>query len=264
MSDGPKHTRRPLVCANWKMNVVPSEAPAFAEALRARLASEAEVPGARCEVAIAPAHATLDRLRAALDGSGIDLAAQNVHADESGAFTGEISLPMLVDLGCRYALIGHSERRQLFGERDAGIAAKVRRLQGSSVRPLLCVGETLDEREHDTTFEVIARQIGSVLDVADGLGDELVIAYEPVWAIGTGRTATPETAQEVHAEIRRLLTDRLGDVGDRIRILYGGSVKPPNAGALLSQPDIDGALVGGASLDPEAFASIVLAAVETA
>ena len=248
--------RVPLVCGNWKMNLTSTEAEAFAADLKPRLAERFDSP---IELAIAPAHPVLDRLGRALEGSGVALAAQNLHAEEAGAFTGEVSLAMLADLGCRYALIGHSERRQLFGEHDLVVAAKAKRLVGSGVHPILCVGETLDEREHGATLEVVRAQLTAVLDAADGLREELVVAYEPVWAIGSGRTATPETAQEVHAAIRETLRERMGDAGDQIRILYGGSVKPSNARELLSQPDIDGALVGGASLDPEAFALIARA-----
>lgn len=251
-------SRRPLVCANWKMNHTASDAIRFADDFLARVAPQQAVRDGRIEIAIAPAHPALDRLGKRLAGTEIQLAAQNVHAAESGAFTGEVSLSMLLDLGCRYALIGHSERRQLFGERDPGIAAKALRLQGSAVHPILCVGETLTERDGGTTLDVVRRQLLSVLQVADGLGGELVVAYEPVWAIGTGRTATPAMAQEVHAAIRKTLTERLGKAADPIRILYGGSVKPSNARELLSQPDVDGALVGGASLDPEAFAMIAV------
>lgn len=255
-------SRLPLICANWKMNHTASEATRFLQDFVSRMAAHRSALDERVEIAIAPAHPVLDRLGRGLEGSGIQLAAQNLHAEESGAFTGEVSLSMLVDLGCRYALIGHSERRALFGEKDPEIAAKALRLQGSPIRPILCVGETLEERDRGATLDVVGQQLSSVLEVADGLGDELVVAYEPVWAIGTGRTATPETAQEVHAAIRKALRDRLGRAGDRIRILYGGSVNPSNAGELLSQPDIDGALVGGASLDPEAFARIALACLE--
>ena len=255
-------SRLPLICANWKMNHTASEATRFLQDFVSRMAAHRSALDERVEIAIAPAHPVLDRLGRGLEGSGIQLAAQNLHAEESGAFTGEVSLSMLVDLGCRYALIGHSERRALFGEKNPEIAAKALRLQGSPVRPILCVGETLEERDRGATLDVVGQQLSSVLEVADGLGDELVVAYEPVWAIGTGRTATPDTAQEVHAAIRKALSDHLGRAGDRIRILYGGSVNPSNAGELLSQPDIDGALVGGASLDPEAFARIALACLE--
>ncbi|MEM9177378.1 MAG: triose-phosphate isomerase [Myxococcota bacterium] len=254
-------TPKPLVCANWKMNQTAREAEAWARAFARAIEDRRAHLDASCEVAVAPAHPVLDRLGRALAGSAVALAAQNVHADERGAFTGEVSLEMLEDLGCRYALLGHSERRQLYGERDAAIAAKAQRLQGSTVRPILCVGETLDEREHDQTLDVVRTQLGAVLDRATDLRDELVVAYEPVWAIGTGKTATPEIAQSVHAALRAMLVERLGDAGTRIRLLYGGSVKPSNARELLSQADIDGALVGGASLDPQDFARIALAAL---
>ncbi len=249
----------PLICANWKMNLSAGEAGPYAAALRARLGDRSADLNKAFEVAIAPAHPVLDRLGRALEGSGIALAAQNLHAEESGAFTGEVSLGMLEDLGCHFALIGHSERRQIFGETDAQIAEKAARLAGSAVKPILCVGETLEEREQKRTLEVVERQLGSVLDQVDGLEGAMVVAYEPVWAIGTGRTATPELAQEVHAALRAMLEARWGTVGTQTRILYGGSVKPSNARELLSQPDINGALVGGASLDPEAFAETALA-----
>jgi triosephosphate isomerase len=193
---------------------------------------------------------------------------------------------MLEDLGCRYALVGHSERRQLFGETDRIVAAKVRRLLASRVDPILCVGETLEERESEATLEVVNRQLAAVLDLldapagaaagdpagvpdedsaqgslADGIRRRLVVAYEPVWAIGTGRTATPEIAQAVHASIRERLVAGIGESGQATRILYGGSVKPSNARELLERPDIDGALVGGASLEPETFAEIVISAL---
>lgn len=256
-------TPRPFICANWKMNLTPSESEAFTPAFLAALSNETAQLGDAVEVGIAPAHPGLERLGRALADTPIQLAAQNVHAEVSGAFTGEVSLDMLEDLGCRYALIGHSERRQLFGEDDEIVAGKVARLVGSSVTPILCVGETLEEREREATLEIVSRQLISALAGADGLGADLVVAYEPVWAIGTGRTATPEMAEEVHAAIRGLLVEHLGDEGASIRILYGGSVKPSNAKELLSQPNVHGALVGGASLDPEAFASIVLASLET-
>ncbi len=254
----------PFVCANWKMNLTASDAAGFATALRAHLEPQADEIGRTFELAIAPASPVLDRLGRALAGSGIALAAQHVHDAPSGAFTGEVSIAMIEDLGARYALVGHSERRQLFGETDATVATKVARLLESTVAPILCVGETLDEREADRTLEVVGRQLGHVLDAcadAPRLASALVVAYEPVWAIGTGRTATPEIAQTVHAAIRAQLVDRLGEAGRATRILYGGSVKPDNAKALLSRPDINGALVGGASLDPEAFAEIALAAL---
>ena len=256
--------RVPMMVANWKMNLTASESAAFAERFVPQIQPHAKALGSRFEVAIAPAYPALDRLGRALVGSGIKLAAQNLHTDESGAFTGEVSLAMLEDLGCEYALIGHSERRHLFGELDQVIAAKAQRLEASSVAPILCVGETLEQREQDATLAVVDAQLAAVLEATGvGLASPLVVAYEPVWAIGTGRTATPEMVQTVHAAIRKTLVARLGEAGNQTRILYGGSVKPSNASALLSQPDIDGALVGGASLDPDSFAKLALASLET-
>jgi triosephosphate isomerase len=246
------------------MNLTSSEAERFAERFRALVESFPAHWSETIEIAIAPAHPVLDRLSRSIAGTGIRLAAQNLYPAESGAFTGEVSLAMLEDLGCDYVLIGHSERRQVFSEDDDLIAAKARRLVGSPVRPILCLGETLDEREAEATLEIVAAQLDSVLEATgDGLASQLVVAYEPVWAIGTGRTATPENAQTVHAEIRKRLIERFGEAGHATRILYGGSVKPENVRELLAQPDVDGALVGGASLDPEAFASIALASLET-
>jgi triosephosphate isomerase len=262
MKPGSPH-RRPLVVANWKMNFTPGEASDFAGRLLALLAKRGPGWIEALDLAIAPAHPALDRLRGALSGSDVQLAAQNLHPAAQGAYTGEVSLAMLEDLGCRFVLIGHSERRHLFGEDDEFIAAKASRLVGSSVRPILCVGETLEEREAGETLDRVTRQLAAVLDATgDGLASQLVVAYEPVWAIGTGRTATPDDAQAVHAEIRKNLIEHFGESGRQTRILYGGSVKPSNVRELLAQPDLDGALVGGARLDPEAFASIALASLE--
>jgi len=267
--------RVPLVVANWKMNHTASDAAAYAGRLRARLSPlgsglDAGLE-AGIEVAVAPAFPVLDRLGRALAGSGIALAAQDLHEESSGAFTGEVSLPMLEELGCRYVLVGHSERRQLYGDGDERVARKLERALGSAVRPILCVGETLSERESGQVEAVLARQLEApirTLSSSAGRPDAalacaLVIAYEPVWAIGTGRVATPEIAQNAHQAIRRLLARALGDAGDPIRILYGGSLKPSNARSLLEQPDVDGALVGSASLDPLDFARIVSTCRET-
>jgi triosephosphate isomerase len=203
----------------------------------------------------------------ALAGSGVTLAAQNLHEASAGAFTGEVSLAMLEDLGCRFVLIGHSERRQSFGDSDLRIAAKLERVLPSKLCPVLCVGETLAEREAGSVASILERQLADpirlVAESGRPPGDSLVVAYEPVWAIGTGRVATPDLARAAHGEIRRLLVARLGQGGERVRILYGGSVKPANARSLLEQPDIDGALVGGASLDPGDFSSIVSTCRET-
>jgi triosephosphate isomerase len=254
--------RRPLIAGNWKMHVLPSETSDFATRLRVALEPFRSALENDVEVALAPAFPLLGSLGQALVDSDIALAAQNVHAETSGAFTGEVSVSMLEDLGCRYALIGHSERRQIYGESDADVAAKAARIAESTLAPILCIGETLEEYEAGRTADVVRRQLECVLEKAgDGLGARLVVAYEPVWAIGTGRTATPEIAQNVHASIRETLITRLGTTGGETRILYGGSVKPSNARELLAQPDVDGALVGGASLDPEAFAEICLSAL---
>ena len=245
--------RTPIVAANWKMHKTPAQALAFAKEF-AELVTEVE----DVEIVIAPPYPALAELGGALAGTRVALAAQNVHPEPAGAFTGEVSVGMLWELGCRYVIVGHSERRALFGETDAFISAKLRAAQDGGLRPILCVGETLEEREAGRTFDVVSAQLaGSLARVDDARAEELVIAYEPVWAIGTGRTATPELAQEVHAHIRRQLGERFAGVAEAIRIQYGGSVKPDNAEALLSQPDIDGGLVGGASLDPASFCAII-------
>ncbi|MEE9279058.1 MAG: triose-phosphate isomerase [Myxococcota bacterium] len=245
--------RTPIIAANWKMHKTPAEALAFAKEF-AELVREVE----DVEIVIAPPYPALAELGRALAGTGITLAAQNVHPEPAGAFTGEVSVGMLSELGCRYVIVGHSERRALFGETDAFISAKLQAAQDGGLRPILCVGETLVEREAGRTFEVVSAQLaGSLARVDDTRAEELVIAYEPVWAIGTGRTATPELAQEVHAHIRSQLGQRFAAAAEAIRIQYGGSVKPESAEALLSQPDIDGGLVGGASLDPASFCAII-------
>jgi triosephosphate isomerase len=245
--------RRPILVANWKMYKTAGEAVGFLDRFLPRVAGASGV-----DVAIAPPFTALDRVGRRLAGSGVALAAQNVSPEPEGAFTGEIAARMLADLGCGYAIAGHSERRALFGETDALVARKAAALLAAGIRPIVCVGETLEQREAGRTFEVLATQVGgSLAGVAPGRAEDLVLAYEPVWAIGTGRTATPEIAQEAHRFLRGRLAERFGTAADRIRIQYGGSVKPENVYALLAQPDIDGALVGGASLDPEAFARIV-------
>ncbi len=225
--------------------------------------AEAFVPQVRradgIDIAIAPPFTALDRLARALAGSNVHLAAQNVNPEPKGAFTGEIAPGMLAELGCRYAIIGHSERRTYYGESNAYVANKASALFRAGITPIVCVGESLEEREAGRTIDVVGAQLeGSLALVPDARAAELVVAYEPIWAIGTGRTATPETAQQVHAMVRERLRARFGAiVGDAIRIQYGGSVKPDNVDELMAQPDIDGALVGGASLDPAAFSRIV-------
>jgi triosephosphate isomerase len=245
--------RRPILAANWKMQKVIAEAESFVRAFLPMVKNASDV-----DVVIAPPFTALERVGAALRGSEIALAAQNVNAEDGGAFTGEIAPRMLADLGCGYAIVGHSERRTLYGETNQAVAAKAAALLAHQIRPIVCVGESLEEREGEKTFAVIRSQIGeSLSEIPRDRAEEIVVAYEPIWAIGTGRTATPEMAQEVHAMIREQLRQRFGEAGGEIRIQYGGSVKPENVRDLMGQTDIDGALVGGASLDPESFAKIV-------
>ncbi|MCG8588809.1 MAG: triose-phosphate isomerase [Proteobacteria bacterium] len=248
--------RRPILAANWKMQKTAGEAVAFAEAFLPLVSDANDV-----DIVVAPPFTGLDRLGRALAGSAVALAAQNVNPEEKGAFTGEIAPGMLADLGCAYTIVGHSERRALYGEVDGFIARKAAALLAHGIRPIVCVGETLEDREADRTFDVVGQQLsGSLAGLDAAQADDVVVAYEPVWAIGTGKTATPELAQEVHAFIREALAKPFGGDAARIRIQYGGSVKPENAVELMAQPDIDGALVGGASLEAESFAQIVRSA----
>jgi len=245
--------RQPIFAGNWKMHKTVSEALDFVERFLPLVRGASDV-----EVVLAPPFTALDAVARRIAGSPVLLAAQNVHAEAKGAFTGEISTAMLADLGCRYAIIGHSERRTLFGETDEGVARKALALLAREIRPIVCIGETLAEREAGQTFAVLEQQLsGSLTGVPAARADEVVIAYEPIWAIGTGRTATPEIAQEAHAFVRDRLVKQFGAVSKSMRIQYGGSVKPENAATLMGMPDIDGALVGGASLDPRDFARIV-------
>ncbi len=245
--------RRPILAANWKMQMGVAEAIAYADRFLGLIAEPTAV-----DVILAPPATALDALGQRLAQSPVALAAQNVHPAAGGAFTGELSAGMLSEVGCRYAIVGHSERRTLLGETSEFVGAKARALLEAGITPIVCCGETDDERESGRTFDVISEQLEiSLGEIPADRGADLVVAYEPIWAIGTGKTATPETAQEVHAMIRERLRDRFGDAAAEIRIQYGGSVKPDNVAALMSQTDIDGALVGGASLDPESFAEIV-------
>jgi len=250
--------RKKIIAANWKMNITSAEAASFMEDLALELKNFDGV-----EVVIVPPFTALPKLSEIIgDMPGIVLGAQNMWSEPSGAYTGEISAGMLREFFTRYVVLGHSERRTIFGETDELINKKVKAAHAASLRPILCVGETLAERDADKHHEVLARQLKGCLAGLDT--DQMldtVIAYEPVWAIGTGRTATPEQAQEAHAFIRKTLGEIFdGKTADKIRIQYGGSVKPDNAKELLHQPDIDGALVGGASLEPRGFAKIVKAA----
>ncbi|HLT47443.1 MAG TPA: triose-phosphate isomerase [Rubricoccaceae bacterium] len=249
-----------LVAGNWKMHTDRDEALRLAAEVVRRTEHEARA----VDVAVCPPFVWLDAVRERLHGSRVALGAQNVHPAASGAFTGEVAPPMLAALGCRYVIVGHSERRQHFGESDAFVGEKVRAVMGAGMVPILCVGETLAERDAGEAEAVVRRQLDGALDgVTLDEAEALVVAYEPVWAIGTGRTATPEQAQAVHAFIRERLGARFGAAGRGVRLLYGGSVKPDNAADLFAQPDLDGGLIGGASLDAEAFAAIVRAAQQT-
>jgi len=247
--------RRPFIAGNWKMHKTLAEARALARAIRQGVA-----PDRRAEVGLAPPYTALAAVAAELAGSDIRLAAQNAFWEKQGAFTGAVSPAMLADVGCHYVIIGHSERRQHFGETNDTVNRRLKAVLENGLAVILCVGETLDEREAGQTFEVVRTQLREGLAGVAAGADRLVIAYEPVWAIGTGKTATPQQAQEVHAFIRSLLREFMGPAAEAIRIQYGGSVTPDNAATLLAQPDIDGALVGGASLKPEMFLPIINAA----
>jgi triosephosphate isomerase (TIM) len=248
--------RTPFLAANWKMNKTVAETEAFlAEFLPG-------APETGAEVVVCPPFPSLKAAVDACRGRLVRVAAQNMHERPSGAFTGEVAAPMLVELGVDGVIVGHSERRQLFGETDEALARKVPAALDAGLVPILCVGELEEQRDAGKTEDVLRAPVGADLAGVDegGLG-EVVIAYEPIWAIGTGRTATPEQAQEASELIRRLIAGRSAEAAATIRILYGGSVKPDNAAELVALPDVDGALVGGASLDPGDFAAIVAAAV---
>lgn len=248
--------RRKIVAGNWKMNLTVQESGELARAVLAEIGGD--VSG--CEVGLAPTFVALTEVASAVESGSVFLAAQNCHFEQDGAYTGEISTKMLLAVGCSYVILGHSERRQLFGETDAVVNRKVAKALQDGLKVILCVGETLDEREGGVTGDVVTRQVKAGLDGIKAL-DNLVIAYEPVWAIGTGKSATSEQAQEVHALIRKTVGELYGaDVADALRIQYGGSVKPSNAAELFAMPDIDGGLIGGASLNAQDFAAIVRAA----
>lgn len=248
--------RRPVVAGNWKMNLTPARAALLLEELMPL------VTGAACEVIVAPTFVCLERAARVLRGSNLALAAQNMHWEAQGAFTGEIAADMLLDLGISHVILGHSERRSYFGETDETVNRRVRAALEAGLVPIICVGETLQERESGATLDVVDRQVRAALaDVEPAQVSGTILAYEPVWAIGTGRVASSAQAQEVHAAIRSLLASRFDEtVAAAVRIQYGGSVKPENAAELLAQPDIDGALVGGASLKAVDFAAICHAA----
>ena len=246
--------RTPLIAGNWKMFKTVREAVRFVTDLKARVS---EVTGV--DVVVAPTFPALQAVAAVLEGSRIGVAAQNLHWEREGAFTGEVSASMIRDAGAQWVIVGHSERRTLFGDTDETVNRKVRAAITATLTPIVCIGETLQEREANRTLEILDRQIKAGLDGVTGSElAALVVAYEPVWAIGTGRTATPAEAQQAHEHIRTRLTQWFGlDAASRCRVLYGGSVKPDNIAALMAQPDVDGALVGGASLDADGFTLIV-------
>ncbi len=250
-------SRRPLIAGNWKMNAGGQDGCALADGV-AKASRDAD----RVDVIIAPPLTVLAATAHLLDEakSKVEIAAQNMHAENSGAFTGEISGGMLRESGARWVILGHSERRQLFGETDEVVARKVASAIGQALRPIACVGETLEQREAGTTLEVVERQVNALIEELGKQPGFGVIAYEPVWAIGTGKVASPDDAQQVHAAIRALLAKSSEELAGVTRILYGGSVKGDNAEGLLGQPDIDGALVGGASLDATGFGKIIEAA----
>jgi triosephosphate isomerase len=246
--------RTPYIAANWKMHKTVAEAANFVDALLPRIAATQN------DVVICPSYMALSEVVERSRGSAVRVAAQNMHEEDSGGFTGEVSAPMLIEADVDAVILGHSERRQYFNETDEALARKLPAALAAGLEPILCVGESEEARDADQTEGVLVRQLQADLAaVESGKLAEVVVAYEPIWAIGTGRTATPEQAQEVCAFIRDVLRER-GAAIDAVRILYGGSVKPGNAAELMAQPDIDGALVGGASLDPDEFAAIVEAA----
>jgi triosephosphate isomerase (TIM) len=246
--------RQPFIAGNWKMHKTLAEARDLARQIRRGIA-----PGARAEVGLGPPFTALTAVAEELAGSAVRLLAQNTHWEKQGAFTGAISPLMLADAGCHYVIIGHSERRQLFGETNHTVNLKIQAALAAGLKVILCVGETKEERQAGHTITRVGEQLREGLAGIRAPAENLVIAYEPVWAIGTGLTATPDQAQEVHAFIRQELGQLLGD-GAPYRLQYGGSVTPDNAATLLAQPDIDGALVGGAALKPELFLPIIAAA----
>ncbi len=251
--------RRKILAGNWKMNLTPLEARQLIRALRAAIDPEAAALARDRDVLVAPPAVSLAVAAQELAGSNIALAAQNMHYEDQGAFTGEVSAPMLKALGATHVILGHSERRHLFGESDELINRKVRAAVKHRLVPILCVGETQQEHDAGKTTEVILRQTRSGLEGLDGrAAARAIIAYEPVWAIGTGRTATPAQASLVHGTIREIVAERFGtECAGAVRVLYGGSVTPDNVDGLIASHDIDGALVGGASLKADSFARIV-------
>jgi triosephosphate isomerase len=249
--------RKPIVAGNWKMNKTASEAAELVEAIKQEVADVTAV-----DVVLCPPATALQAVSEGIKGTQIDLGAQNMHWEASGAYTGELSAEMLRDLQCHYVILGHSERRKYFGETNETVNRKTKAALEAGLRPIVCVGETLEQREAGEMEQVVESQVReSLADLGTSGWLETIVAYEPVWAIGTGKTATPEQAQEVHALIRKVLADMADDaVAESVRIQYGGSVKPDNAKELFGQKDIDGGLIGGAALKADSFAAIINAA----
>ncbi len=254
-----KTARKYLIAGNWKMNLNSAEGAELAKDVVSLVGPQTDV-----SVCICPTFTTLEAVSKVVNDSNVSLGAQNMHYEASGAYTGEISAEMLRHLFCNFVILGHSERREYFGETDAIVNKKTLAALAANLKPIVCIGETLEEREAGKVNEVIKTQLeGALVGVKAENADALVIAYEPVWAIGTGKTATPEMAEEVHAEIRSLLAGLLGEeAADKVRILYGGSMKPENADELLAQKNIDGGLIGGAALKANSFAGIVESAIK--
>ena len=246
--------RKIFIAGNWKMNKTAAETAELASALKASLAQFA----GKCEIAVCPTFTSLATAVEILKGSNVKVGAQNIHWADNGAYTGEISGAMLKDIGVEYVIIGHSERRQYFGETDETVNQRIKAALKYGLKPIVCIGETLAEREGGVTNTVLEKQIrGAFADITAADMDTITIAYEPVWAIGTGKTATPDVAQETHAFIRSVLTALFGDKAQDIVVQYGGSMKAENSGALVSKQDIDGGLIGGAALKADSFTALI-------
>jgi triosephosphate isomerase (TIM) len=254
-------SRRPMMAANWKMNKTVRQAEEYTAALLPRAADAEE----DVDVAVCVPFTCLHEVGRMAEDSAVMAGAQNFYYEDSGAYTGEVSVPMLLDVGARAVIVGHSERREVFGETDEMVAKKAKRAVEADILPIICVGETKEERDAGGMWEKVSGQVGRVIEeLEDTGGESVVFAYEPIWAIGTGDTATPEDAQDAIGKIRDLLGESKGEVfAGSVRILYGGSVKPENASEIMAQEDVDGALVGGASLEVESFMQLVEAAQET-
>ncbi len=251
-------SRKVIIAGNWKMNKTATEGKALVEEL---IPMVSDVTA--CEVVVCPTFTSLATVVEACKGTNVKVGAQNVHWAESGAFTGEISAEMLKEVGVEYVIIGHSERRQYFGETDATVNQRTKAALAAGLKPIVCIGELLEEREGEKTEEVLDRQVREgLVDLTEADLDNVVIAYEPVWAIGTGKTATPEMAQDTQAFVRSVVADMFGQsAADKMRIQYGGSMKPENSGELVAQEDIDGGLIGGAALKADSFAQLIKNAI---